>query len=127
MVIQALRILLQEGITNYFEKFKKAAGSLYVNKSSCVAVIASTDNQYWGTFPSGYVEAKDYKSGGALKNGVTDTNLLIIKARMTGGESINDSTGAATYTNASKGDFDLVEGIVSDPSGTDLADTFFTT
>ena len=87
---------LTEGVGNYFDKFKKAEGACYIQKSSCPAVFCTTDGTYWGTFPSGYVEAKDYKKGGAIK-GKSDTDIetLLIK-RMSG-----------------DGDFEQVEGVDS--------------
>lgn len=64
---------LQEGTTNYFEKFSKATGACYINRNSCVAVVGDIDGNYIGTYPGGYVDAKDYKGSSAptLKD-VTD-------------------------------------------------------
>lgn len=61
--------LLYSGVMNYFEKFKKVDGAAYIRNSSCVAVVATTDGNYIGTYPSGYVDAKDYKGNGELKDG----------------------------------------------------------
>ena len=74
--------LLAPGIKNYFEKFEKCDGAIYVNKSSCIGVIASTDNNYWGTYPSGYVEAKDYKGSNNLGDQTTPNAITTIKGRM---------------------------------------------
>lgn len=78
---------LTEGVGNYFDKFHKAKGAAYIQRSSCPAVFCTTDGTYWGTFPSGYVEAKDYKRNGAIK-GKSNTNIedLLIK-RMSGIDS----------------------------------------
>ena len=79
-----LSVNLTEGVGNYFDKFHKAKGAAYIQRSSCPAVFCTTDGTYWGTFPSGYVEAKDYKKHGDIKgkkNGEIET--LLIK-RMSG-------------------------------------------
>ena len=54
---------LKEGTSNYFEKFSKATGACYINRTSCVAVVGDIDGNYIGTYPGGYVDAKDYKAG----------------------------------------------------------------
>ena len=79
---------LTEGVGNYFDKFSKAKGAAYIQRSSCPAVFCTTDGTYWGTFPSGYVEAKDYKKNGKIKQEKTNVNIeaLLIK-RMSGNES----------------------------------------
>lgn len=82
-----LSVNLTEGVGNYFDKFHKAKGAAYIQRSSCPAVFCTTDGTYWGTFPSGYVEAKDYKKHGDIKgkkNGEIET--LLIK-RMSGLDS----------------------------------------
>ena len=61
--------ILGPGVANYFEKIKKVDGAAYIKNSSCVAVVATTDGNYIGTYPSGYVDAKDYKNGGDLNSG----------------------------------------------------------
>ncbi|HEZ7986492.1 MAG TPA: prepilin-type N-terminal cleavage/methylation domain-containing protein [Ruminococcus sp.] len=52
---------LKDGASTYFEKFKKSQGGCFIKGTSCVAVVCSVDGNYIGTFPNGYVEAKDYK------------------------------------------------------------------
>ena len=61
--------ILYSGVTNYFDKFKKVDGAAYIKNTSCTAVVATTDGTYIGTYPSGYVDAKDYKSSGDLNGG----------------------------------------------------------
>lgn len=88
---------LSSGVNNYFEKFDDCTGACYIKRSSCIGVAVTTDGTYWGTAPSGYVEAKDYKSGGDIDD-LDDTTTAfdsVIKARM----------------NGSDGDYDGVEGI----------------
>ena len=100
---------LTEGVGNYFDKFHKAKGAAYIQRSSCPAVFCTTDGTYWGTFPSGYVEAKDYKKNGAIKGKKNaDIETLIIK-RMSGLDSGFDcvegvdSTGCVKKTGAVTG------------------------
>lgn len=52
---------LKDGTTNYFEKFSRAEGVAFINRTSCTGVIAMVDGNYFGTYPGGYVEADDYK------------------------------------------------------------------
>ncbi|MCR4862706.1 MAG: prepilin-type N-terminal cleavage/methylation domain-containing protein [Ruminococcus sp.] len=79
---------LTEGVGNYFDKFHKAKGAAYIQRSSCPAVFCTTDGTYWGTFPSGYVEAKDYKKHGEIKEKKTDVNIRnLLIDRMSGAES----------------------------------------
>ena len=61
--------LMGSGVANYFDKIKKVDGAAYIKNSSCTAVVATTDGTYIGTYPSGYVDAKDYKTGGDLHSG----------------------------------------------------------
>ncbi|WP_298531080.1 type IV pilin protein [uncultured Ruminococcus sp.] len=80
-----LSVNLTEGVGNYFDKFHKAKGAAYIQRSSCPAVFCTTDGTYWGTFPSGYVEAKDYKKNGDIKKEKSDTNIRdLIISRMSG-------------------------------------------
>ena len=74
---------LSSGVVNYFEKFNDCEGAAYIKRSSCIGVAVTTDGTYWGTAPSGYVEAKDYKSSGELDN-EDDPFGSVIKARMNG-------------------------------------------
>ena len=84
---------LAEGVGNYFDKFTKAEGAAFIQKSSCPAVFCTTDGTYWGTFPSGYVEAKDYKKNGAIK-GKKDTAIAkVIYDRMEGGDGFDQVEG----------------------------------
>lgn len=85
---------LSSGVVNYFEKFNDCEGAAYIKRSSCIGVAVTTDGTYWGTAPSGYVEAKDYKSDGDLDK-EDDPFGNVIKGRM----------------NGSDGDYDGVEGI----------------
>ena len=79
---------LTEGVGNYFDKFHKAKGAAYIQRSSCPAVFCTTDGTYWGTFPSGYVEAKDYKKNGAIKKEKTNVKIeALLIDRMSGNES----------------------------------------
>lgn len=80
-----LSVNLTEGVGNYFDKFHKAKGAAYIQRSSCPAVFCTTDGTYWGTFPSGYVEAKDYKKNGDIKKEKSDTNIRdLLISRMSG-------------------------------------------
>ncbi len=80
-----LSVNLTEGVGNYFDKFHKAKGACYIQRSSCPAVFCTTDGTYWGTFPSGYVEAKDYKKNGDIKKEKSDTNIRdLLIGRMSG-------------------------------------------
>ncbi len=72
---------LSSGVVNYFEKFNDCEGAAYIKRSSCPGVAVTTDGTYWGTAPSGYVEAKDYKTGGDL-NDEDDPFGNVIKGRM---------------------------------------------
>lgn len=77
---------LSSGVNNYFEKFADCTGACYIKRSSCIGVAVTTDGTYWGTAPSGFVEAKDYKSGGDIDD-LSDTSTAfadVIKARMNG-------------------------------------------
>lgn len=58
-----INAFLEEGTSNYFEKFSKATGACYINRTSCTAVVGDIDGNYMGTYPGGYVDAKDYKAG----------------------------------------------------------------
>ncbi len=96
-----ISVNLTEGVGNYFDKFTKARGAAFIQKSSCPAVFCTTDGTYWGTFPSGYVEAKDYKRNGAIKTASNDAaveTLLIGRMNGTsdGWEAVEgvDSTGS---------------------------------
>ena len=75
---------LSSGVVNYFEKFNDATGTCYIKRSSCPAVMCTTDGTYWGTAPSGYVEAKDYKSSGKLNDKGAADSRAVIKGRMDG-------------------------------------------
>lgn len=90
--------VLYSGVVNYFEKFTDATGSAYIKRSSCPAVICTTDGTYWGSAPSGYVEAKDYKSDGDLDGASDATARTTLKGRMDGSDD----------------DFDQVEGVKDD-------------
>ena len=72
--------MLGEGTSNYFEKFTKAEGACYINRTSCIAVIASTDGNYIGTYPGGYVEAKDYKAGATAPTTVSVAGKMVTDA-----------------------------------------------
>ena len=74
--------LLYSGVTNYFDKFKKVEGACYIKGTACTAVIATTDGNYIGTYPSGYVDAKDYKSSGALSSGTTAAKVKTVADRI---------------------------------------------
>ncbi len=56
---------IKDDVLQYFENLRKVDGYVYLKKNACVAAIVSTDGNYIGTYPSGYVDAKDYKSGSA--------------------------------------------------------------
>lgn len=58
-----LNAFLVDGTKNYFEKFSRATGACYINRTSCAAVVGDIDGNYIGTYPGGYVDAKDYKAG----------------------------------------------------------------
>jgi len=75
--------LLYSGVTNYFDKFKKVEGAVYIKGTACTAVVATTDGNYIGTYPSGYVDAKDYKSSGDLNSGTTGAKLSTVVKRIT--------------------------------------------
>jgi len=82
--------LLYSGISNYFDKMDKVQGGVYVHNTSAVAVYCTTDGNYVGSYPSGYVEAKDYKSGGTFKDGPTIKDngcIVVMEKRMCGTES----------------------------------------
>jgi len=81
--------ILQPGVANYFEKIKKVEGAAYIKNSSCVAVVATTDGNYIGTYPSGYVDAKDYKSSGDLSSGSTTDKLTKVISKIKA-EAAND-------------------------------------
>jgi len=74
--------LLGPGVANYFEKIKKVEGAAYIKNSSCIAVVATTDGNYIGTYPSGYVDAKDYKSSGDLSSGSTTDKLVKVISKI---------------------------------------------
>ena len=94
-----LSVNLTEGVGNYFDKFGKAKGAAYIQRSSCPAVFATTDGTYWGTFPSGYVEAKDYKRGGAIKTASNDAAVRdLIIGRMNGSNSSFDQVEGVDST-----------------------------
>ena len=74
--------ILKSGVVNYFEKFTDCQGAAFIKRSSCPGVMVTSDGTYWGTAPSGYVEAKDYKSSGDLNNAEADEAMGVIKGRM---------------------------------------------
>ena len=74
--------LLYSGVTNYFDKFKKVEGAAFIKGTACTAVVATTDGNYIGTYPSGYVDAKDYKSSGDLNSGTTGAKLKKVVDRI---------------------------------------------
>ena len=78
--------LLTDGVKNYFDKFKKATGAAYIKKTSCPAVLATTDGNYYGSYPGGYVEAKDYKSSGDLDGKTDAQSITLIAGRIVTGE-----------------------------------------
>ena len=71
--------LLDEKITNYFGKFTKCDGALYINNTTCTGVIITTDGNYYGTDPGGYVAPEDYK-------GNNKPTVAQIKTKMENGE-----------------------------------------
>lgn len=71
--------LLDEKITNYFGKFTKCDGALYINNTTCTGVIITTDGNYYGTDPGGYVAPEDYK-------GNNKPTVAQIKTKMETGE-----------------------------------------
>jgi type IV pilus assembly protein PilA len=88
---------LSAGIVNYFEKFNDATGSAFIKRSSCPAVCCTTDGTYWGSAPSGYVEAKDYKSSGDLNDkGAADSRKVICN-RMHGSDGYDAIEGVLEY------------------------------
>ena len=70
---------LGSGVANYFDKIKKVDGAAYIKNSSCTAVVATTDGTYIGTYPSGYVDAKDYKTGGELHSGGNSAIIKVVE------------------------------------------------
>ncbi|MBR4628559.1 MAG: hypothetical protein IKO47_12870 [Ruminococcus sp.] len=58
--------LLHTGITNYLDKFDDLDGAFYIDRGSCVAVVATMDGEFVGSYPSGYTRATDYLGGGEL-------------------------------------------------------------
>ena len=74
--------ILGSGVANYFEKIKKVDGAAYIRNSSCTAVVATTDGNYIGTYPSGYVDAKDYKSNGEFNGKNKSEKLAIVVNRV---------------------------------------------
>ncbi|MBQ8582198.1 MAG: prepilin-type N-terminal cleavage/methylation domain-containing protein [Ruminococcus sp.] len=72
-----INAFLKEGTSNYFEKFSKATGCAYINRNSCVAVVGDIDGNYLGTYPGGYVDAKDYKAGKTAPTLKTVTTAMI--------------------------------------------------
>jgi type IV pilus assembly protein PilA len=93
--------ILTEGVKNYFEKFKKVSGAAYIRNSSCTAVVATTDGNYIGTYPSGYVDAKDYKSNGDLKDGGNTALGKVVSRIISDRQTDSNSDGPeVTDTNA---------------------------
>ena len=86
---------LSEGVVNYFEKFNKAYGCAYINANACVAVIATTDANYFGSYPSGYVEAKDYKKSSRLKGKSKSEKKAAIKGWMEADSDIEWGSGVS--------------------------------
>ena len=74
--------ILKSGVVNYFEKFTDCQGAAYIKRSSCPGVMVTSDGTYWGTAPSGYVEAKDYKTNGELNDASAADAMSVIKGRM---------------------------------------------
>ena len=94
--------LLGPGVANYFEKIKKVDGAAYIKNSSCTAVVATTDGNYIGTYPSGYVDAKDYKSGGDLNTGSKAQKLSKVVSKVVADAYVagtNDDGIEVTNTN----------------------------
>ena len=71
--------LLDEKITNYFGKFTKCDGAIYINGTTCTGVVITTDGNYLGTDPGGYVAPEDYK-------GSNKPTVAQIRAKMNAGE-----------------------------------------
>ena len=88
---------LSSGVVNYFEKFNDATGSAFIKRSSCPAVCCTTDGTYWGSAPSGYVEAKDYKSSGDLNDKNAANSRKVICNRMAGSDGYDAIEGVLAY------------------------------
>ena len=88
---------LSSGVVNYFEKFNDATGSAFIKRSSCPAVCCTTDGTYWGSAPSGYVEAKDYKSKGDLNDKDAAASRKVICNRMAGSDDYDAIEGVLEY------------------------------
>lgn len=55
---------MKDNVKDYFSSIKKVKdGQVYISNGSCIGVIATTDGIYWGTYPTGAMDAKDYKAG----------------------------------------------------------------
>ena len=88
LAIGNVNAYLKDGTTNYFEKFAKAEGVAFINRTSCTGVIAMVDGNYFGSYPGGYVEADDYK-------GNSEPEIYDIMSDMESGE---DNVGVPQTT-----------------------------
>ena len=52
---------IAEDVKGYMDKISKIEGIAYINKVACTAVVCTTDGNYVGSYPAGYVDPKDYK------------------------------------------------------------------
>ena len=78
---------LGDGTRNYFEKFAKAEGAAYIKKTACVGVCGTVDGNYMGSYPGGYVDAKDYKGSSPALGGTSiSADVTTVTGRMATGE-----------------------------------------
>lgn len=55
---------MKANVKDYFSSIKKVKdGQVYISGGSCIGVIVTTDGVYWGTYPTGALDAKAYKAG----------------------------------------------------------------
>lgn len=61
---------VSDGVREYFDLAKISSGAVCFYKGSCVGVVATIDNTYWGTWPTGLITAKNHDSKGNLTDAV---------------------------------------------------------
>ena len=65
---QATEDDLKPYVKEYFDEIDKVDGAYFIKETSCVGVVCSVDGTYWGSYPTGKITSKNYKSGAELNS-----------------------------------------------------------
>ena len=59
---------LKDYVKEYFSDIDDVEGAYFIKEGTCIGVVASVDGNYWGSYPTGAITSKDYKTGKPMAN-----------------------------------------------------------